>query len=72
MPYIKKARDGMSKLLGAYQLENSARLAPVLGVSEATALRRIKKPEAMTLHELRRLNTHGHIPVDELRAALLG
>jgi hypothetical protein len=60
----------MRRLLNAYELNNGSRLAPVLGVSRATAYNRIKDPGELTVDELRRLSTHGHIPIEEVRAAL--
>ena len=70
MPYVKAKRDSLSKLLGAYKLECGCALARVLGVAPATALKRIKSPEDLTVRELRLLASHGHIPIDEIRAAL--
>lgn len=70
MPYTKQTRDGMLKLLGAYGLASGVKLAPVLGVSAQTAYRRIDHPEELTVGELRRLATHGHIPLEEVRNAV--
>ena len=70
MPYIKQERDPMLKVIGAYGLERSRTFGAVIGKSPNMALRRLKDPEQLTLGELRRLATHGHIPIDEIRAAL--
>lgn len=70
MPYIKHERDPMLKVIGAYGLERSRTLGAILGTSPNTALKRIHNPEDLTLGELRRLATHGHIPIDEIRSAV--
>ena len=70
MPYIKANTDTMRKLLNAYELNNGTALAAVLCVSRQTAYSRIKNPGSLSLDELRRLSTHGHIPIDELREAI--
>ena len=62
--------DRMRRLLNAYELNKGARLARVIGVSRSTAYKRLECPEDLTLCELRRLSTHGGIPIDEVRAAL--
>lgn len=70
MPYIKHDRDPMLKVIGAYGLERSRALAPIIGRCSATAASRIKRPEDLTLGELRLLASHGHVPIDEIRAAI--
>lgn len=70
MPRIKTRVDALKRLLGAYDLDTSPALASVLSCSRGTALRRIQQPETLTVAELRRIASRGHIPVDELRAAL--
>lgn len=70
MPYIKKTVDPIRRLLNTYELNSGPALASVLGVSRNTALNRVNHPERMTVAELRALNKKGHIPLDELRAAL--
>ena len=70
MPHLKDRTDPMRRLLNAYELNNCRRLGVVLGVSPATASRRIKDPGELTAAELRRLVTHGHIPIEEVRAAV--
>lgn len=70
MPQLKDRTDTMRRLLNAYELNNGNKLAAVLGVSRATAYKRVQNPNDLTLYELRRLTTHGHIPVDEVRAAI--
>lgn len=70
MPKLKDRTDAMRRLLNAYELNNGTRLAPVIGCSRATAYKRVKDPGELTLDELRRLSTRGHIPIEEVRAAL--
>lgn len=70
MPYIKPKTDALRRVLNTYELNNGPALASVLGVSRSTALNRIKHPEDLTVDELRRISLRGHVPVDELRAAL--
>ena len=70
MPRLKDRTDPMRRLLNTYELNNCRRLSAVLGVSPATAGRRINDPGELTAAELRRLATHGHIPIEEVRAAV--
>ena len=70
MPYLKKTTDPMRRVLNAYELNTGRKLGSVLGVAPATALNRIKTPDDLTLGELRRLASHGHIPIEEVRAAI--
>lgn len=70
MPKLKDRTDALRRVLNAYELNNGPALAVVLGCSRGTALARIKAPETLTVEELRRISLRGHVPVDELRAAL--
>ncbi len=70
MPKLKDRTDALRRVLNAYELNNGPALASVLGCSRGTALSRIKAPETLTVEELRRISLRGHVPVDELRAAL--
>ena len=70
MPRLKDHTDAMRRVLNAYELNIGCRLGSVLGVAPATALRRIENPEDLTVRELRLLASRGHVPIDELRAAL--
>lgn len=70
MPYLRKAKiDPMVKLIRGYGL-NCVSLADALGTSTTTGWKRINNPELLTLGDLRRLSTHGHIPIDEIRNAV--
>ena len=70
MPYIKPRTDTLRRLLNTYELNTGRRLAPVLGVSPTTACKRIRDPAELTAAELRLLSVRGHIPIEEVRAAL--
>ena len=70
MPRLKDRTDTMRRLLNAYELNNGSQLAPVIGCSRATAYKRINDPSELTLGELRLLVTRGHIPIEEVRAAV--
>lgn len=71
MPYVKSYTkiDKLRRLLKGYEF-TAPRLASILGCSVATARRRINDPASFTVEELRRINKCGHIPMDEIRAAL--
>ena len=70
MGHLKDRTDPMRRLLNAYELNSGEALAAVIGVSPSTAYKRIKHVEDLSVAELRRLNVRGHIPIEELRAAL--
>ena len=73
MPYVKRAEKPyakMSRLLLGYGL-NAARLAPILDVSEPTARKRLDRPELLTLNDLDRINRYGHVPIDEIKMAIV-
>lgn len=70
MPRFKDRTDALRRVLNAYELNSGPALASVLGVSRNTALARINHPEQLTVGELRKISLRGHVPVEELRAAL--
>lgn len=70
MPHIKQSPDKLRRVLNAYELNRSTALATVLMCSPTTALRRIETPEDLTVRELRLIATRGHVPIDEIRAAI--
>ena len=70
MPYIKQTTDPLRRLICAYELGSGRKLGAVLGVSTSTAVSRLHDPGSLSAAELRRLSTHGHIPIEEVRAAL--
>lgn len=72
MPYIKpkeKPYGRMVRLLKGYDL-TGRRLAEVLGVAPSTAYSRLERPETLTLGELDRIVRVGHVPLEEIRAAI--
>jgi len=73
MPYIKKAEPPfvrVARLLKGYGLQGKA-LAAVLGCSPPTARSRLEKPETLTLAELAMISSRGHVPMDEIRDAII-
>ena len=73
MPYIKRTETPFIKvrrLLLGYELDATA-LARVLGCAYNTAKARLDNPENLTLRELDLISTRGHIPVEEIRSALI-
>lgn len=72
MPYTKRKDVPFVKvrrLLLGYELDASA-LAGVLGCTYNTARARLDRPETLTLAELDKVCTRGHVPIDEIRAAI--
>lgn len=72
MPRLKQSNPAfvkMKRLLVGYGL-NAPKLAPILGVSEPTAKKRIDQPETLSLRDLDRINRLGHIPLEEIKSAL--
>ena len=70
MPYIKKPRDPIRSLIQSYDITDGTKLGRVLGVSPKTGRDRFEHTEKLTVAELRRISTHGHVPIDEIRAAI--
>ena len=68
MPYIKKARDPLRALLKSYDITDGTKLARVLGVTPKTGRARFNYPQTLTIAELHKISTFGHIPIDEIRA----
>ena len=69
MPRLRTTEpDPILGLLRYYQY-NPGKLAIVLTCHENTARNRLKKPETLTLRELRRLNRAG-VPIERIRAAI--
>ena len=64
-PFIK-----LRRLLLSYEL-NAPRLAAVLGCSVPTARHRINDPGSLTMAELSKINRFGHVPIEEIRDAVL-
>lgn len=70
MPYTKRKTDELALLLGKYDLKSGRKLATILDCSPPTAYKRVRDPSLLTVGDLRKLARRGHIPMDELRAAL--
>ena len=73
MPYLKKRPaefEDVVKLLKANDLGSGCRLARVLGTCDSTGLSRLNHPGDLTLRELGKICRNGHIPADEIRAAI--
>lgn len=73
MPYIKPKDPPfvrMQRLLRGYGFDGPT-LAAVLDCSKPTALRRIREPETLTLAELAMISSRGHVPMDEIRDAII-
>lgn len=68
MPYKKATIDPLTRVIRAYM--DTAELSEVLQISRPTAILRMNDPRTLTVEELRRLNTHGHIPINELREGI--
>ena len=73
MPYTKKVEVpfvAMQRLLKGREITPSE-LSRVLGCSEATARSRLNTPEKLTLSELDRICRFGHVPMGEIRNAIV-
>jgi len=73
MPYVKTREVPFARvrrLFIGYGLDATA-LAVVLGCSYNTAKQRLEKPETMTLADLDRVCRAGHVPMEEIRAAII-
>ena len=73
MPYIKPKKKPfakMGRLLRGYGL-NGTSLAGILGVSAPTAKKLLDNPEKLTLEALDKISRLAHIPMEELREAII-
>ena len=73
MPYIKTPDPPfvrVARLLKGYDL-NAARIAKLLEWDPHTAKRRLDNPELFKLGDLAELSAKAHIPMDEIRAAII-
>lgn len=71
MPYKKSSVpfESMARLLKGYDL-NAPELARVLGCSVPTAREKLKDPGRLTLRDLAKVNTYGHISLDIIKQAI--
>lgn len=65
VPFVK-----IKRLLIGYGLNGPA-LAEVLDCTPNTARSRLERPETLTLAELELVSRKGHVPMDEIRAAII-
>lgn len=74
MPYTKPLTTSpfarMTRLLKGYDM-NGVTLGKVLGCSAPTARGKIENPERLTLGDLDKLRRVGHIPLEEIKEALV-
>ena len=70
MPYLKRQRDPIRALLQSYDIIDGTKLARVLGVSPKTGRARFDYPQTLTIADLRKISSFGHIPIEEIRAAI--
>ena len=73
MPYIKPREqpfEQMQRLLKKWDLQ-ALRLAEVLGCAYNTAKRKFNQPETLTLADLGKINRSGHVPIEEIRDAIV-
>ena len=73
MPYIPEREAPyakMTRLLKGYGLDGTG-LASLLGCSAPTGLKKLREPERLTLGDLAKIHARGHIPMDELRGAII-
>ena len=73
MPYIKPTAIPfikMRRLLLGYEL-NATKLSKALGVSYNTARARLDNPGSFTVAELDAICKKAHVPMDEIRAAMI-
>lgn len=72
MPYIPKPAPfaRMARLLKGYGL-NGAKMAKILDRSQPTGKDRIDHPGNLTLEELAVISSRAHIPMDEIRDAII-
>ncbi len=72
MPYKKDTTHPLTKLMYKYGYTSGNKLKTVLHCSTPTAVTRLQNPDTLTVAELTLLNTDGHIPIKEIRAAIGG
>ena len=72
MPFVKREVPfaKMQRLLRGYGF-NGPKLAEILGCSLGTARDRLNNPGHLTLLELEKINRLGHVPMEEIKNALV-
>ena len=61
----------MTRLIRGYGYDGVS-LAKVLGCSPPTARRKLLEPQYLTVGDLDKLRRSGHIPLEEIKEALVG
>ena len=70
MPYLKHKRDPIQTLLKSYDITDGAKLSRILGVTPKTGRARFNYPDTLTVDDLKTISKYGHIPIEEIRAAI--
>lgn len=73
MPYLRQKEPpftNMTRLLSGYGF-NGPKLAKVLRVSTPTAKKKLDDPKYLTLEDLDRISRFGHVPIEEIRQAIV-
>jgi len=73
MPYIKpreKPFEKVSKLLRGEKI-TGPKLGEILGCSHVTGKKKLENPEFLTLGDLGKICTLGHIPIEKIREAIV-
>ena len=60
----------VSRLIKGYGF-NGSNLEPILGYSAKTNRKKIEAPRELTLGDLEKICKNGHIPIDEIREAIV-
>ena len=64
-PFVK-----VTRLIKGYGF-NGSNLEPILGYSAKTNRKKIEDPRELTLGDLEKICKNGHIPIDEIREAIV-
>ena len=73
MPRLKERPTPFTKvtrLIKGYGF-NGSNLEPILGYSAKTNRKKIEDPRELTLGDLEKICKNGHIPIDEIREAIV-
>lgn len=73
MPRLKERQTPFAKvtrLIKGYGF-NGSNLEPILGYSAKTNRKKIEDPRELTLGDLEKICKNGHIPIDEIREAIV-
>ena len=73
MPRLKERTTPFAKvtrLIKGYGF-NGSNLEPILGYSAKTNRKKIEDPRELTLGDLEKICKNGHIPIDEIREAIV-